>query len=104
MAQIVLGIPMHIHDIPEMRNIKNRVIVWFTYSINLRGKKTLSSLGCKRTSKAKFSGSLGGELSPRKLLHSRSASLFVIIPHLRDDIGIAPARRNISSYEEEIEY
>ena len=67
-------------------------------------KETLSSLGCKRTSKAKFSGSLGGELSPRKLLHSRSASLFVIIPHLRDDIGIAPARRNISSYEEEIEY
>ena len=33
MAQIVLGIPMHIHDIPEMRNMKNRVIVCFTYSI-----------------------------------------------------------------------
>ena len=49
------------------------------------------------TSKAKFSGSFGGELSPRKLLHNLSASLFVIIPHRREDIGIAPARRNISS-------
>ena len=39
MAQIVLGIPMHIHDIPEMRNIKNRAIVWFIYSIFERKKK-----------------------------------------------------------------
>ena len=39
MAQIVLGIPMHIHDIPEMRNMKNRVIVWFTYSLFERKKK-----------------------------------------------------------------
>ena len=52
------------------------------------------------TSKAKFSGSFGGELSPRKLLHNLSASLLVIIPHRREDIGIAPARRNISSYNQ----
>ena len=50
------------------------------------------------TSNAKFSGSFGGELSPRKLLHSLSASRFVIIPQRLDDIGIAPALRSISSY------
>lgn len=50
-----------------------------------------------KTAKAKSSGSLGGSLSPRKLLHNRSASLLVIIPHLRDETGIAPARRRISS-------
>ena len=49
------------------------------------------------TSKAKFSGSFGGELSPRKLLHNLSASRFVIIPHRRDEIGMAPALRRISS-------
>ena len=32
-------------------------------------------------SKAKLSGKRGGELSPRKLLQRRSASLLVIIPH-----------------------
>lgn len=50
------------------------------------------------TAKAKSSGSLGGALSPRKLLQRRSASLRVIMPHLRDDTGIAPARRRISSW------
>jgi hypothetical protein len=64
-------------------------------------------------SNAKLSGSLGGELSPRKLLQSRSASLEVIIPHLLglhdhnlckakkihlEDIGMAPARLRISSW------
>ena len=49
------------------------------------------------TSKAKFSGNFGGALSPKKLLHNRSASLLVIIPHLREEIGIAPALRRISS-------
>lgn len=33
-----------------------------------------------RISNAKLSGSLGGELSPRKLLHNLSASRLVIIP------------------------
>ena len=32
-------------------------------------------------SKAKLSGNRGGELSPKKLLQRRSASLLVIIPH-----------------------
>ena len=49
------------------------------------------------TSNAKFSGSLGGALSPRKLLHNLSASRLVIIPQRRDEIGIAPARRKISN-------
>ena len=34
-----------------------------------------------RISKAKLSGRRGGELSPRKLLQSLSASRLVIIPH-----------------------
>ena len=55
------------------------------------------------TSKAKFSGSFGGALSPRKLLQSLSASRLVIIPHLREVIGMAPARRNTSSWKEEAE-
>lgn len=50
------------------------------------------------TAKAKSSGKRGGALSPRKLLHRRSASRLVIIPHLRDETGIAPARRRISSW------
>ena len=33
-------------------------------------------------SKEKLSGRRGGELSPRKLLHRRSASRRVIMPHL----------------------
>lgn len=49
------------------------------------------------TINAKSSGSLGGALSPKKLLHRRSASLLVIIPHLLDETGIAPARRSISN-------
>ena len=58
---------------------------------------------CLITSKAKFSGSFGGALSPRKLLQSLSASRLVIIPHLREVIGMAPARRNTSSWKEEAE-
>ena len=51
-----------------------------------------------RISKAKLSGRRGGELSPRKLLQSLSASLLVIIPHLLEEIGIAPALLRISSW------
>ena len=61
-------------------------------------QKSHFSIWLSFTSNAKFSGSLGGALSPRKLLHNRSASRFVIIPHRRDEIGIAPARRKISSW------
>lgn len=49
------------------------------------------------TAKEKSSGSRGGELSPRNDLHNRSASRLVIIPHRRDETGIALARRRISS-------
>lgn len=49
------------------------------------------------TAKAKSSGNLGGALSPKKLLQRRSASRRVIMPHLRDETGIAPALRRISS-------
>lgn len=49
------------------------------------------------TLNAKSSGSWGGELSPRKLLQSRSASLRVIIPHRRELTGMAPALLNISN-------
>lgn len=49
------------------------------------------------TANEKSSGSRGGELSPRKDLHNLSASLRVIMPHRRDETGIAPARLSISS-------
>ena len=43
------------------------------------------------TLKAKFSGSCGGQCSSRKDFTSLSASRLVIIPHLRDEMGMAPA-------------
>ena len=49
------------------------------------------------TSNAKFSGNLGGVLSPKKLLHNLSASRFVIIPQRLEDIGMAPALLKISN-------
>lgn len=51
--------------------------------------------GEQRTEKEKTH--LGGALSPRNDLQSLSASLRVIIPHLLEDTGIAPARRSISN-------
>ena len=50
------------------------------------------------TSNAKFSGNLGGVLSPKKLLHNLSASRFVIIPQRLEDIGMAPALLKISNW------
>lgn len=49
------------------------------------------------TSKEKVSGNFGGSASARKDLQRRSASRLVIMPHLRDDTGMAPARRSSSS-------
>ena len=49
-------------------------------------------------SKAKLSGKRGGELSPRKLLQRRSASLLVIIPHrLYNNIDRA-TQKNIKGF------
>lgn len=39
----------------------------------------------------------GGELSPKNDLHNLSASLRVIIPHLLEETGIAPALLKISN-------
>lgn len=50
------------------------------------------------TANAKSSGRRGGALSPRKLLQRRSASLLVIMPHLLEETGMAPARRRISNW------
>jgi len=50
------------------------------------------------TSNAKVSGSLGGMCCSRNDVTRRSASRRVIMPHRRDETGIAPYRRRISSW------
>jgi len=50
------------------------------------------------TSNTKSSGSFGGEVSSRKDRTSLSASRRVIIPHRRDETGIAPALLSSSSW------
>lgn len=49
------------------------------------------------TSNANVSGNFGGSASAKNDLHNRSASRLVIIPHRRDETGIAPARLNSSN-------
>ena len=115
LEQIALGIPMRIHDRPVQEGVNKSfsfqghkiTFCKLNFLVDSIGKSMSKKFQMNyvkvmnssyiHTSNAKFSGNLGGVLSPKKLLHNLSASRFVIIPQRLEDIGMAPALLKISN-------